>query len=102
MNQEETPQEVLSEEERYANLKKLLGEDAEKYFSVAPSTSSTTSNLASDGMSGATKFFIIILAVFILVMGGVFFVLQSTQNTEFSVTPGSNIHNTTPPTSRTP
>lgn len=77
----------LSEEERYENLKKMLGDDADKYFSgeIPRSSGKSGAAVVSYGMTGPTKFLILMAIVFGIVMVGAFMAVQDSQNTTITI-----------------
>lgn len=78
--------EKLSEEERYRNMKAILGDDAEKYF-VTPDVSLVGSSRTETPSSGVGKLLGYTVVLFVLVIVGTLFVVNTTATTEITVPP---------------
>jgi len=90
----------LSEEERLENLKKIMGDDAEKYFAMRHETDSVAraKGEVTYGLSKPTKVLIWSIIAFVVVMIAVTFAFQATQSTEINIEPGKAPAGQTSPT----
>lgn len=89
----ETPQEpeVLTEEQRYENMKAILGDEADKYFIEAPARARESTLRPASSADGVTKFLILTVAIFVVVVIGSMFAMAATQHTEITVPPSKEV-----------